>query len=229
MSDIYSLSMVIVEVCAFVAYDISWSGSDHFLLKLVTGKVPFPEYTDQNVIVMVVKGGRPSRPRFSDTSGITLGVWEVAQECWNAEADKRPEVKTVLRRLGSLTNCGMCTGEVFKVEGFLTYKYHRWEKYTGITFPMVEAIVSDRIVHRDSTAPRHVPKVPRSHATTPSVMGDNQSSHDVTTLHPIDHGMHPRIGPSSTKTFRKSVFCLQQSHTIVGRQTPEARQVTAYN
>ncbi|KAF9647762.1 kinase-like protein [Thelephora ganbajun] len=82
MSDIYSLSMVIVE--------------------LVTGKMPFPEYTDHNVIVMISEGERPSKPRHFDAPGMTSAVWKIAQKCWHEKASKRPEVDAVLRSLEAL-------------------------------------------------------------------------------------------------------------------------------
>lgn len=82
MSDIYSLSMVIVE--------------------LVTGKVPFPEYTDQNVIVMIAKGERPSKPHSFDAPGMNSEVWRIAQKCWNEKANKRPQTHEVLLLLDPL-------------------------------------------------------------------------------------------------------------------------------
>ena len=68
----------------------------------MTGKVPFAEYTDQNVVVMIAKGKRPSRPRSFEAPGITPEVWEIATMCWDENADKRPEAIVVLRLLESL-------------------------------------------------------------------------------------------------------------------------------
>ncbi|KAF9643164.1 kinase-like protein [Thelephora ganbajun] len=86
MSDIYSLSMVIVE--------------------LVTGKMPFPEYTDHNVIVMISEGKRPSKPRHFDAPGMTPMIWKIAQKCWHEKANERPEVDAVLQSLEVLANSG---------------------------------------------------------------------------------------------------------------------------
>jgi hypothetical protein len=84
----------------------------------VTGKVPFSEYTDQNVIVMVAKGDRPLRPRSIDASGMTPGVWEVARQCWDEDPDKRLEVNAVLQALKPLGKSGVCADKLSKVEGF---------------------------------------------------------------------------------------------------------------
>ena len=108
MSDIYSLSMVIVEVCSFAKSATSPS-SNYFCLQLVTGKVPFPEYTDENVIVIIAKGERPSRPRPIDAPGMIPEVWKIAQKCWSEKADQRPEANKILQSLILLTKSGTCT------------------------------------------------------------------------------------------------------------------------
>ena len=72
----------------------------------MTGRVPFPDFTDPQVAVMVGKGKRPQRPRSFDAPGITPGVWAVAKKCWHQEAEQRPEVKTVLQNLEVIANPG---------------------------------------------------------------------------------------------------------------------------
>lgn len=115
-------------------------GSDPFCLKLVTGKVPFAEYTDQNVIVMIAKGKRPSRPHSFDAPGITPEVWKVAQKCWNGKVGERPEISTVLEMLEPLEKSGVCTDELSRAEEF-DLQNHRSQRHTAITFPTVGKIV----------------------------------------------------------------------------------------
>lgn len=127
MSDVYSLSMVIVEVCQCVKI-MTPSGSDRLYFQLVTGKMPFPESTDPNVFVMVLKGERPPKPRHFDAPGVTSAVWEIAQKCWHEEPKERPEVNVVLRSLESLVNPGMCARSAcFCLKPkILTSGHHRW-------------------------------------------------------------------------------------------------------
>ena len=91
----------------------------------MTGKVPFAEHTDQNIVVMVAKGKRPSKPRSFEAPGMSSEVWKIAAKCWNENADKRPEASVVLRLLESLRKSGVCTDELSRAELFLTCNSHR--------------------------------------------------------------------------------------------------------
>jgi len=84
MSDVYALSMVIVE--------------------LTTGKMPFPGHTDRTVLTAVPKGQRPLKPLHFDAPGMTSAVWKIATECWHQKAKKRPKVNAVLQSLENLSN-----------------------------------------------------------------------------------------------------------------------------
>jgi len=85
-TDIYSLSMVIVE--------------------LVTGEMPFFGYSDAGFTVAISKHKRPSEPRRYDAPGMTPLVWKVAKRCWHEKAKERPEVKIVLRDLENIVANG---------------------------------------------------------------------------------------------------------------------------
>jgi hypothetical protein len=108
--DVYSLSMVIVEVRPF-SESVIRPHSDHFGFQLVTGRMPFPEFTDPNVTVLISKGKRPPKPRNFDAPGITPAVWKIAKKCWHEKAKERPEVDAVLRYLEDIANTGGCTHE----------------------------------------------------------------------------------------------------------------------
>jgi len=107
MSDAYSLSMVIVEVYPFDE-SVIYLYPNCFGFQLATGKMPFPEFTDHNVVVMIMRGKRPQMPHSFDAPGMTPAVWKVAQKCWHEKAMERPEVNTVLRSLEDLANSGTC-------------------------------------------------------------------------------------------------------------------------
>lgn len=88
-------------------------GFDRVRFQLVTGKMPFPELMDCNVIVAVSEGKRPQRPRQFDATGMTPAVWEIAQKCWHRRAKERPEANAVLRSLKSLANSGVYTHRTY--------------------------------------------------------------------------------------------------------------------
>ncbi|KAF9646883.1 kinase-like protein [Thelephora ganbajun] len=90
-SDVYSLSMVMVE--------------------LMTGKIPYPDSQDVNVIFLISKGRRPPKPLSFEAPGITPTVWRIAKKCWHGKAKKRPETNGVLQDLEKLANSGVCTHE----------------------------------------------------------------------------------------------------------------------
>jgi len=112
MSDVYSLSLVIVEV-----YQLDESmmhpRSDCFHNQLVTGEIPFADYPDPKVIILVLKGKRPSKPAHFNAPGMTPAVWKIAKKCWHEEARERPEANVVLKNLENLAESGVYTHCMF--------------------------------------------------------------------------------------------------------------------
>jgi serine/threonine protein kinase len=84
-SDIYSLSMVIIEV--------------------FTGRVPFHGTAPATVAVSVLAGKRPTRPTDPD---FTDHLWENTRCCWNQEPRYRPDISEVILCLQNDTvlQCG---------------------------------------------------------------------------------------------------------------------------
>ena len=111
-SDMYSLSMVIVEVPLLFEFMIR-PVPDSCCVQLATGKMPFPDMTDPNVTIAISKIKRPSKPRRFDAPGMTPAVWKVAQRCWHQKAKERPKANTVLQSLERLANPGVCSRSVF--------------------------------------------------------------------------------------------------------------------
>jgi len=108
-SDVYSLSMVITEVCLFYESTMC-PGSDRFCFQLATGKIPFPEYEDFKIPVLVLKGKRPLKPRSFAAPGMTPAVWKITKKCWNEIPKERPEADTVLRYLQDIAHKGSGIG-----------------------------------------------------------------------------------------------------------------------
>jgi len=71
MSDVYAFGMVAIET--------------------FTGKIPFPDISDLNVQLLVMKGKRPSKPADASKLGLSSRAWKLVGECWNKKRDKRPE------------------------------------------------------------------------------------------------------------------------------------------
>ena len=111
--------MVIVEARLFSG-SVIYSCSDRSRSQLVTERMPFPEFTDPGVTIMISKGKRPPKPRHFDAPGITPAVWKIAKRCWHEKAKERPEVNAVLQDLENLANPGpgVCTHE--------THPYLEW-------------------------------------------------------------------------------------------------------
>ena len=78
-SDRYALGMVVYEV--------------------LSGQVPFFRYPDYAVVVRVLKGERPGRPRGEEGMGFTDEIRNTLELCWKANPSDRPSIEEVLRCL----------------------------------------------------------------------------------------------------------------------------------
>jgi len=79
MSDVYSFACVVIEI--------------------FTGNLPFPDLSDLNVYLVVVKGKRPPRPTDALKLGLSSGAWKLVQDCWNKKQYERPDMQYVAHRL----------------------------------------------------------------------------------------------------------------------------------
>lgn len=78
-SDCYTLGMVMYEV--------------------LSGHAPFAEQAPYTVILKVLSGKRPERPRGETGKLLTDAIWDVMELCWKAEPRERATAKVVLRCL----------------------------------------------------------------------------------------------------------------------------------
>ena len=78
-SDCYALGMVIYEV--------------------LSGQEPFAQLVDTVVILSVMRGERPTRPRGEQGTWFTGRLWGMLKLCWKSRPDDRPSIRTVLQCL----------------------------------------------------------------------------------------------------------------------------------
>ena len=76
-SDCYALGMVILEV--------------------LSGKPPFPNYNGFIIVRKVVEGERPGRPQGREEVWFTDDLWEVLEQCWSPQPERRPTIDIVLQ------------------------------------------------------------------------------------------------------------------------------------
>jgi len=91
-SDIYSLAMVIFQVCISFSPTATFSDQDQVL----GGTLAFAwrEKTELACKVLI-EGERPPRPRDSEKLGFTDKVWEILQGCWEEDPPARPTIDAV--------------------------------------------------------------------------------------------------------------------------------------
>jgi len=71
-SDIYALSMVVIE------------------------DLPFFQSRDDAVMLRVVRGVRPDKPVNASELGVSDIPWKMVERCWNHEPKRRPDISSVL-------------------------------------------------------------------------------------------------------------------------------------
>jgi len=76
----------------------AWSGVCY---EIFTGRVPFFEYRDHTVLVKIMTGETPKRPRESESQamGLTEDIWALMSECWMPNPRQRPTIQEVRRQL----------------------------------------------------------------------------------------------------------------------------------
>ena len=108
-SDVYSLSMVIVEVLLILeTSSVRVLILFFFRFKLATGKMPFPEFPIHGIFFMVSQGKRPPKPASFEIPGMSPAVWKIAKKCWHEKPKERPDIKDVLQSLENLAAAGAC-------------------------------------------------------------------------------------------------------------------------
>ena len=78
-SDCYALGMVILEV--------------------LSGKPPFSGYSGLIIMRKVIEGERPERPQGKEEVWFANDLWEILEQCWLPQPERRPTIDAVLQCL----------------------------------------------------------------------------------------------------------------------------------
>ena len=95
-ADIYALGMTVYQV--------------------LTGKWPFHSKMEGDIMLVVMSGERPQKPRNAEAIGMTEVVWDLLIKCWREDRMTRPTIADVLKRLCGVTGENETTDSM--VEGF---------------------------------------------------------------------------------------------------------------
>ena len=90
------------EVCLPLPLHPTPHLSSHPWPQILTGTVPFPDESDEEIVDKVTRGLRPERPSSNPSQGMTDELWEQTVACWNRGPNERPTAPKVLRALGEI-------------------------------------------------------------------------------------------------------------------------------
>ena len=71
-----------------------------YIIQVLTGEVPFRGLRWEEIIVSVVEGKRPVKPKNAPDLGLSDLLWDLVQRCWNGKLELRPTITEVVSQLG---------------------------------------------------------------------------------------------------------------------------------
>lgn len=78
------------------------------IYQLYTCAIPYVGVPDKQVAALVLKGTRPERPSTpgNDSEPMVDDLWNIVQQCWDADATKRPVAHTLVESIAAYVNGG---------------------------------------------------------------------------------------------------------------------------
>jgi len=95
-ADIYAFALVMYQVCG---QNRGYPPFTH-VGQVLTGERPFGNHRMAEIALSVVQGVRPSKPENPLAIGFSDRLWELAQNCWDGDNERRPNVARVVEELG---------------------------------------------------------------------------------------------------------------------------------
>ncbi|KAJ7176780.1 kinase-like domain-containing protein [Mycena filopes] len=90
-----------------------------------TGNAPFYEVKEMAVMLRVLRGARPSRPASCTGTSELDALWKLLQDCWEAEAAKRPTAPKIVERLVGPSIGATTTSSTTDWDDQLTSRFRR--------------------------------------------------------------------------------------------------------
>ena len=69
-----------------------------FVVEVLTGRIPFEELENEEVVLHILRGGRPQMPTNAQELGFTREMWKFLESCWHQNPKKRPTMQDVVMR-----------------------------------------------------------------------------------------------------------------------------------
>jgi len=102
-SDCYALGMVVYEVRWGCDLSHPHNGLT-YMRQVLCGHAPYSDIMNGGAVIKAIMDGRrPQKPEAAATLGFTDELWGIIRRCWSADADARPDVRTVLSHLDHAT------------------------------------------------------------------------------------------------------------------------------
>ncbi|KAF9789247.1 kinase-like domain-containing protein [Thelephora terrestris] len=70
---------------------------------VLTGKRPFFPKKELEIILPVISGARPTKPENAEAIGMTEDIWNLLQETWREDREKRPDISKILGTFCDIT------------------------------------------------------------------------------------------------------------------------------
>ena len=72
--------------------------------QVLVGKRPFFPRVETEIVLAVISGERPPKPKNAEGTEMTEVMWDLLRECWREDRAARPNISDILRRFHDITS-----------------------------------------------------------------------------------------------------------------------------